>query len=384
MDELIEAIKNGRDDQSIQAIIQRLNEAGTDLNAPDATGRTSAHWAAQMSGMRVFASLYRAGVNLDAKDSYERTPVHLAAHMGRAEIVNYLRVLYANMDVADRDGLTPAHIAAHMGHAGVIAALAKGHANLDAADPEGRTPAHAAAEGGHWQTITALSAAGANLDAQDIHRRTPADLAASGGHQALADALIQFGEPTLLGQVTDALDRSSEPSHADLKGDLTCQITTDPYTSIGNTRPVKLPDGFDARTSRTIPGSLLSAIAAFRCMRPEVHPVHGRPPPRDPLTKREFSEAEVQAFLNSPGFVQGDPARLALVAAVGEACRHTDRSPKALTAAAAAAAQAVAAAAASAPRDFRAILAAQGPGAAAGAGGGATAGPRPDRSGPTP
>jgi hypothetical protein len=351
MDELIEAIKNGRDDQSIQAIIQRLNEAGTDLNAPDATGRTPAHWAAQMSGMRVFASLYKAGVNLDAKDSYERTPAHLAAHMGRAEIVNYLRILYANMDVADRDG---------------------------------RTPAHAAAEGGHWQTITALSAAGANLDAQDIHRCTPADLAASGGHEALAEALIQFGEPTLLGQVTDALDRSSEPSHGDLKGDLTCQITTDPYTSIGNTRPVKLPDGFDARTSRTIPGSLLSAIAAFRCLRPEVHPVHGRPPPRDPLTKREFSEAEVQAFLNSPGFVQGDPARLALVAAVGEACRHTDRSPKALTAAAAAAAQAVAAAAASAPRDFRAILAAQGPGAAAGAGGGAAAGPRPDRGGPTP
>ncbi|MGE0099252.1 MAG: ankyrin repeat domain-containing protein [Hydrogenophaga sp.] len=383
MDELISAIANGGDEQSIQAIIERLRVAEKDLNAQDNNGWTPAHFAAFHGRAGAITALGAARAKLDAADIDGHTPAHIAAFHGHAGAITALGAARANQDAADIDGHTPAHIAAFHGHAGAITALGAARANLDAANIDGHTPSHMAAFHGHAEAITALRDAGANLDATDRDGLTPANLAAFAGRQALANAFPSYIETALMTRVTTALDASSEQSHKNLAADLTCQILATPYTSRGDTRPVKLPDGIDPRTKRPITGSVLSAAAAARCMQPGVLGDHGRPPPSDPMTKRVFLENEARAFLHSPGFVQGDPARLALVTAVGEACRQTDRSPQALIAAAtaASAAQAAAAVAAPAPLDFRAILATQGAGAAAGAGGGAAA-PRPDRGGP--
>ncbi|WP_430407244.1 ankyrin repeat domain-containing protein [Hydrogenophaga sp.] len=372
------------------AAIAALGEAGANLNATGLDGWTPTHLAVQSAQVGAIDALGHAGADLNAPGFDGSTPSHVAACMGHSDIIAALHAGRANLNAMDRDGLTPAHLAAHENRAGVIAALHAAGADLSAAknalNPEGWTPAHMAARRGHSGALNALHDAGAKLDeAGGFRNETPADRAASHGHHAVAETLIFYREGALMEKVHHALNQSTDQAHKNLVIDLRCPVLLEPYTTRGETRPVKLPDGVDARTGRvTTPGSVLSAAAAFRCMQPGVAGDHGRPPPTDPTTRRVFTAEEAQAFLNSPGFVQGDPARMALVAAVGEACRQTDRSAQALAAAAAEAAQTAAAAAVSAPRDFRAILAAQGPGAAAGTGGGAAAGPRPDRGGPSP
>jgi len=370
--------------------IAALHAAGANLDAADPDGQTPAHLAVQYDHVEAIAALDHAGANLNAVNFEGLTPTHLAVQYGHLDALDALCDAGANLDAADRHGQTPAHLAAHMGHAAALADLHAAGANLNAADRHGMTPAHMAAHRGHSGAISALHAAGAELDAVGGFRNeTPADRAAASGHHALADALISHREGSLMGKLNQALSDSTDRLHNHLAIDLRCPISLTPYTTRAGTRPVRLPDGRDAHTGLPIQGSVMSAESALRCMQPAVAGVHGRPPPTDPLTRHVFTEERAQAFLASDDFRQGDPDRLALVAAMWEACRQTDQSPAALLAAAAAAAapaapaeaQAVATAAAAAPLDFRAILAAQGSGAAAGSPGGA--GPRNQKSCPT-
>jgi len=257
------------------------------------------------------------------------------------------RAAGADLNAADAVGWTPAHVAAEYGHAGTITALHAAGANLDAAGPMGWTPAHLAAQADHAATIVALHAAGANLNARDEHGQTPVDLARIHGHEHVVNALFLHNQSRLMTTVVEALGDSADTSARNLASDLKCPVMLEAYTTHGETRPVRLPDGpVNAGTGRPVPGSVLSAFAARHCMRPDVDGDLGRPPPTDPLNRNRFTEADAEAYLASDAFLLGDTARVALVSAVWEACRLTDETPAAIAAAATTAAGAAASAAA--------------------------------------
>jgi hypothetical protein len=297
----------------------------------------------------------------------------------------------ADLSAADAVGWTPAHVAAEYGHAGTIPALHAAGANLEAVGPMGWTPAHLAAQADHAATIAALHAAGANLNARDEHGQTPIDLAGIHEHELVFNALFVYNQSRLMTAVVEALGDSADTPARHLASDLKCPVMLEAYTTHGETRPVRLPDGaVNAGTGRPVPGSVLSALAARNCMRPDLDGDLGRPPPTDPLNRNRFTEADAETYLASDAFLLGDTVRVALVGAVWEACERTDKTPAAIAAAATTAAAAAAApagpvaapasAAGAAVPQYQAILNASAARSASGPQAGA-AGPRRDQGG---
>lgn len=211
-------------------------------------------------------------------------------------------------------------------------------------------------------------------------------------HELVFNALFVYNQRRLMTAVVEALGDSADTSARNLAIDLKCPVMLEAYTASGETRPVRLPDGpVNVGTGRPVPGSVLSALAASHCLRPEVDDDLGRPPPTDPLNRNRFSEVDAETYLASDAFLHGDPARVALVGAVWDACERTDGTPAAIAAAATTAAAAVAApagpvanpavAAGAAVPQYQAILDASAARSAPAPHAGA-AGPRRDQGGP--
>lgn len=218
--------------------------------------------------------------------------------------------------------------------------------------------------------------------------------AASVNSRVQGEWLFVYNQSRLMTAVVEALGDSADTSARNLAGDLKCPVMLEAYTTHGETRAVKLPDGaVNAGTGRPVPGSVLSALAARNCLRPDLDGDLGRPPPTDPLNRNRFTEADAETYLASDAFLLGDTVRVALVGAVWEACERTDKTPAAIAAAAttAAAAAAVvapavpvaapASAAGAAVPQYQAILDASAARSAPGPHAGA-AGPRRDQGGP--
>jgi ankyrin repeat protein len=322
--------------------ITALHAAGADLNATGPDGWAPAHLAAQYDRAGTITALQGAGANLNAADLHGWSPAHLAVEFVSEAAITALHEAGANLDAAGPNERTPAHMAAQDDHAGMISALHAAGANLNAIGPEGKTPAHLAAEHGCGEAITALHEAGADLNARDERGQTPIDLAGIHEHELVFNALFVYNQSRLMTAVVDALGDSADTSARNLAGDLKCPVMLEAYTTHGETRPVRLPDGaVNAATGRPVPGSVLSALAARNCMRPDLDGDLGRPPPTDPLNRNRFTEADAETYLASDAFLLGDTVRVALVGAVWEACERTDKTPAAIAAAATTAAAAV-------------------------------------------
>ena len=342
--------------------ITALHAAGADLNATGPDGWAPAHLAAQYDRAGTITALQGAGANLNAADLHGWSPAHLAVEFVSEAAITALHEAGANLDAAGPNERTPAHMAAQDDHAGMISALHAAGANLNAIGPEGKTPAHLAAEHGCGEAITALHEAGADLNARDVHGQTPIDRARNQGHTPVVNALFLHNQSRLMTTVVEALGDSADTSARNLAIDLRCPVMHAAYTAHGETRPVRLPDGaVNAETRRFAPGSVLSAFAARHCLRPDLDGDLGRPPPTDPLNRNHFTEVDAEAYLASDAFLHGDPARVALVGAVAEACERTDGTPAAIAAAATTAAAAgpagpVAASVGAAVPQYQAVL----------------------------
>ena len=175
--------------------IQRLVEAGADVNARDGSGRTPAHVAAFASNDDALRALAKAGVDMNALEYQDYDVVTIAAVANDPEMVQLA------MDLGNRADLTTSRYegtaliaAAHLGHHEVVGRLIKGGAPLDHINNLEWTALIEAVilgDGGpdHIETVRLLVEAGADQTIPDRSGVTPLAHAEARGYSKMIEIL---------------------------------------------------------------------------------------------------------------------------------------------------------------------------------------------------
>jgi len=100
--------------------LDRLIEAGADVNVADVYGSTPLHAAARAGSAAKIEALIAAGANLEARDRYGHAPLHVACSCDQPEAVRILVLRGADVYAKDGpllDGDTPYQVARSFGFA---------------------------------------------------------------------------------------------------------------------------------------------------------------------------------------------------------------------------------------------------------------------------
>ncbi|KAF4954612.1 hypothetical protein FSARC_12052 [Fusarium sarcochroum] len=226
---------------ALWAFLVRADQAGTDIDGVDLSGRTPLSWAAERGHEAIINLLLDWGASTEAPGMKRRqTPLFYAIWSGREAIVRLLLDRGANIEAQDKTlGRTPLCCAAWSGHKAIIEllldrdadtetvyidgrslvwwaaerevfldgrpplwwAVEKGYeaifkllldrgAYTEIADMEGRTLIWWAAEKGREAVVELLLDAGADIETADAEGRTPLWWAAERGHEAVVKLLL--------------------------------------------------------------------------------------------------------------------------------------------------------------------------------------------------
>jgi ankyrin repeat protein len=110
---------------SARMVVWLLAKHGADVNATDAEGATSLHWAARTGRVDLLKPLLEAGAVLDATDRSGLTPLHAAAGHGHVDAAALLIAGGARCNAQDRQGWTPLYWAVKRNHVRVADLLRK-------------------------------------------------------------------------------------------------------------------------------------------------------------------------------------------------------------------------------------------------------------------
>ena len=137
-----------------------------------------------------------AGSEVNTKDALDRTPLHLAAFYGHAKIIDLLIDHGAEVDVKDHTGLTPLLAAVISGGRQSVKALLEHGADIQLANREGQTALHLAAATGQPRMTRLLIERGADVQKKDADGKTPLDYARKNFHPQTATVLEQAVKKT--------------------------------------------------------------------------------------------------------------------------------------------------------------------------------------------
>jgi ankyrin repeat protein len=175
------------------AAIHKLLAAGADVNAAQADGTTSLHWAVFHDDAETVAALLRAGAKANAINRYGVPPLAAACTDGNAVIVKHLLAAGANPSAELKGGETMLMLASRSGNVDVVKALLARGAKVDARERLGQTALMWAAAEGHTAVAIALLAAKADLHAAAESGHNALFYAVRGGHQETVRSLLAAG-----------------------------------------------------------------------------------------------------------------------------------------------------------------------------------------------
>jgi len=179
--------------------LQRLIDAGVDLNPRDPNGRTPLQLATFARHREALRRLAAAGADLGALDNDRYDAVTIAAVADDEETLRVLLSLGASAKlITSRYDGTALIAAAHLGHDGVVRQLIAAGAPLDHVNNLHWTAlieAIVLGQGGprHVATLQALVAAGADTQLADREGRTPLALARARGYESMLEILLKAG-----------------------------------------------------------------------------------------------------------------------------------------------------------------------------------------------
>ena len=175
------------------AELERVAQAGSDVDAPDTLGRTPLRQAVRYGEEALVAALIGAGAEVSAVDVDGETPLHDAVRFCQHEIVDLLLERGADVRAVNCYAATALHLAVRHADARMVRALLNHGAEVDARDAFGCTALHDAAALGGIEVTEVLLAGGADLNAVDFYNSTALHLAARYGWVELAAILLGRG-----------------------------------------------------------------------------------------------------------------------------------------------------------------------------------------------
>ncbi|WP_257282219.1 ankyrin repeat domain-containing protein [Endozoicomonas sp. ISHI1] len=148
-------------------IVERLINAGANLNARNKNGATALFMAAQENNTDCVKILIEAKADLNARTEDGTTALFIAAAKGNTGCVKALINAGADVDAArTSDGITPLFIAAQENNTDSLKALIEAKANINAVRPsDDATPLSIAAQENNIDCVNVLIEAKANLNA---------------------------------------------------------------------------------------------------------------------------------------------------------------------------------------------------------------------------
>jgi ankyrin repeat protein len=191
--------------------VDRLLDAGADVDARDSQGETLLFYAVFSGSKETVESLIAHGADTNATDREGLTPLHAAAYLSRREIVDLLIRKGAKVNARSKDGATPVHRAierfagARSGHRAltseaesasmmiVVKLLLAGGADVNAADASGVTPLILAASSGQNDLVELLLVHGAAVNAKDYEGAGALYVATVMDQPEIAELLIAHG-----------------------------------------------------------------------------------------------------------------------------------------------------------------------------------------------
>jgi hypothetical protein len=133
-EQLFKALSHGKHDE-----VERLVEAGADVNCKDKYGFTPLHRASEKDDMKAVRFFFDNGADVHCKSKHGDTPLHLAAAHGRTEIVLSLAWNGADVDRKNKYGDTPLHDASQNGSIDAAFVLIDHGADFSIKNDDGKT-----------------------------------------------------------------------------------------------------------------------------------------------------------------------------------------------------------------------------------------------------
>ena len=190
-EEFVRRVASG-DRKTVDLFIQ----AGIDVNAPGARGRTALLEAAGRDDAKLLAALLAAGADVGRADPEGTTPLCEAAAAGKdANVSTLLRAKAPTSAACGISHRTPLQEALRRGSLPSVQALLAAGAAVDARDASGQTALHYAADEDPPALIQALLAAHADVAARSNSGETPLHRANNHRSVANAQALLAAGAP---------------------------------------------------------------------------------------------------------------------------------------------------------------------------------------------
>ncbi len=152
---LLEASRNGRIDQAVEAI-----QCGAEIECRDHNGRTPLYHALTRGYLSLAELLVRQGANVNTAFGKRRqTLLHWAAEQGAYGVASFLLQHEADINSRRIDGITPLHLAARKGHTYLANLFLKNGADFDARANGDRIPRDLAIRAGHQDLAKILEVA---------------------------------------------------------------------------------------------------------------------------------------------------------------------------------------------------------------------------------
>jgi ankyrin repeat protein len=90
--------------------VQKLIDAGADIDAQDKSGQTALHYALAQRLNKIAKILIKKDADMDLGNNSGITPLHQAAYKGDTDMVQYMIDNGATVDVKNKQGTTPCQL----------------------------------------------------------------------------------------------------------------------------------------------------------------------------------------------------------------------------------------------------------------------------------